>query len=150
MKKISWISLKSKSSALWKIPSREWKDKLQARRKIFVKDISEKGLVSNIYKELLKLNNKNCWLKWVQDLDRYLTKEDIQMQISIWKDAQHHMSLYMCVCVHLVTKLCSILCNPMDYSPPHSSVHGISQARILEWVAISFSRESSWPRDRLF
>ena len=36
----------------------------------------------------------------------------------------------------------------MDSSPPGSSVHGISQARILEWVAISFSRGSSWPRDR--
>ena len=38
--------------------------------------------------------------------------------------------------------------DPMDYSPPGSSVQGILQARILEWVAISFSRESSWPRDR--
>ena len=36
---------------------------------------------------------------------------------------------------------------PMDYSPPGSSVLGISQARILEWVAIPFSRASSWPRD---
>ena len=36
----------------------------------------------------------------------------------------------------------------MDYSLPDSSVHGISQARILEWVAIAFSRESSQPRDR--
>ena len=36
----------------------------------------------------------------------------------------------------------------MDCSLPGSSVHGILQARILEWVAISFSRESSWPRDR--
>ena len=35
------------------------------------------------------------------------------------------------------------LCDPMDCSPPSSSVHGISQARILEWVAISFSRGSS-------
>ena len=35
----------------------------------------------------------------------------------------------------------------MDWSPPGSSVPGISQARILEWVAIPFSRESSWPRD---
>ena len=43
---------------------------------------------------------------------------------------------------------CLILCNPMDCSPPGSSVHGISQARILVWVAISFSRGSSWPRDR--
>ena len=36
----------------------------------------------------------------------------------------------------------------MDYSPPGSSVHGILQARILEWVAIPFSRGSSQPRDR--
>ena len=36
----------------------------------------------------------------------------------------------------------------MDYRPPGFSVHGISQARTLEWVAISFSRGSSWPRDQ--
>ena len=40
------------------------------------------------------------------------------------------------------------LCDPMDCSPPGSSVHGILQARILEWVAIPFSRGSSQPRDR--
>ena len=39
------------------------------------------------------------------------------------------------------------LCDPMDCSPPGSSVHGILQARILEWVAISFSRGSSAPSD---
>ena len=38
-------------------------------------------------------------------------------------------------------------CKPMDYNLPGSSVHGIFQARILEWAAISFSRGSSWPRD---
>ena len=38
--------------------------------------------------------------------------------------------------------------DPMDYSLQDSSVHGILQARILEWVAISSSRESSWPRDQ--
>ena len=38
-------------------------------------------------------------------------------------------------------------CDPMDCSPPGSSVHGIFQARILEWVVIPFSRGSSWPRD---
>ena len=41
----------------------------------------------------------------------------------------------------------STLCNPIGYHPPGSSVHGILQARILEWVAISFSRGSSQPRD---
>ena len=38
---------------------------------------------------------------------------------------------------------CLTLCNPMDYSLPAFSVHGISQARILKWVAVSFSRGSS-------
>ena len=50
--------------------------------------------------------------------------------------------------VYLVTQSCLTLCQPMDCSPPGSSVHGISQARILVWVAISLSRGSSWPRDR--
>ena len=47
-----------------------------------------------------------------------------------------------------VAQLCPTLCNPMDCSPPGSSVHGILQARILEWVVITFSRGSSRPRDR--
>ena len=48
---------------------------------------------------------------------------------------------------YLVAKSCPALCDPMDCSLPGSSVHGISQARILEWVAITYSRRSSWPRD---
>ena len=45
-------------------------------------------------------------------------------------------------------QLCPPLCNPQDCSPPGSSVHGILQERILEWVAISFSRGSSQLRDQ--
>ena len=45
----------------------------------------------------------------------------------------------------LVAELCPTLCDPVDCSPPGFSVHGIPQTRILEWVAISFSRGSSWP-----
>ena len=45
---------------------------------------------------------------------------------------------------------CVTLRDRMDCSPPGSSVHGILQARMLEWVAISYFRESSWPRDRTF
>ena len=48
----------------------------------------------------------------------------------------------------LVTQLCPTLCHLTHYSPPGSSVHGILQARILEWVAIPFSRGSSPPRDQ--
>ena len=50
----------------------------------------------------------------------------------------------VCVCV-LVTWSCPTLCDSMDYSPPGSSVHGILQARVLEWVAIPFSKGFSWP-----
>ena len=42
------------------------------------------------------------------------------------------------------------LCNPMDCTLPGYSVHGISQTRILEWVAIAFFRGSSWPRDQIY
>ena len=48
----------------------------------------------------------------------------------------------------LVTKSCLTLSNPMDCSPPGSSVHGISQARILEWTAMPSSRGSSQPKDQ--
>ena len=48
-------------------------------------------------------------------------------------------------CMCLVAQLYPTLCDTMHCSPPGSSVHGILQARILEWVAISSSRRSSWP-----
>ena len=57
--------------------------------------------------------------------------------------------MYVCVCVYVcVIQSCSTLCNPMDSSPPGSSVHGISQARILEWVPIIFFKGSYWPKDQ--
>ena len=54
----------------------------------------------------------------------------------------------VCVCYVLLVQSCPILCDPMDWSPPGSFVHGILQARILEWVAMPFSRESFQPRDQ--
>ena len=58
--------------------------------------------------------------------------------------------LHVCVCVHahLVVQSCLTFCDPMNFSPPGSSVHGILQARILEQDAISFYRGSSKPRER--
>ena len=53
---------------------------------------------------------------------------------------------YAALC--LVTQLCPTLCYPMDCSPPRSSVHGTLQARILEWVAMPYSRGSSQTRDQ--
>ena len=54
--------------------------------------------------------------------------------------------LICCCCLIIVVSW--LFCDPMDYGLPSSSVHGIFQARLLEWLAISFSRGSSWPRDR--
>ena len=52
-------------------------------------------------------------------------------------------------CMHAnLLQLCLILCSPTDYSSPGSFVHGILQARVLEWVAMPFSRGSSQLRDR--
>ena len=55
----------------------------------------------------------------------------------------------LCAVLCLVAQSCPTLCHPMDCSPLGCSIHGILQARILEWVAISFSRGSSQPRDRI-
>ena len=57
----------------------------------------------------------------------------------------YDIDIYCCFC--LVAKSYPTLCDPMDCSLPGSSVHGASQARILEWIAISFSRGSSCPGD---
>ena len=64
-----------------------------------------------------------------------------------WETAMMYM-YSLCCCCWLVTKSCLPLCDPMEWSPPGSSVHGILQARILECVAVSFSRGSSQPRDQ--
>ena len=53
----------------------------------------------------------------------------------------------VCVCVH--AQLCLSLCDPMDCSLPGTSVHGIYKSRILVWVAISYSRGSSWELNQI-
>ena len=61
-----------------------------------------------------------------------------------------YLCLYICTCISIaisvlwsVAQLCPTLCDPMDGSPPGSSVHGIFQARVLEWGAIAFSNGCS-------
>ena len=63
---------------------------------------------------------------------------------TLLKLSQNH---FTCGCMCVVPKPCPTLCDLMDCSPPGSCVHEIFQARILEWVAISFSWLSSQPRD---
>ena len=65
----------------------------------------------------------------------------------MYESVPHHLEtnspLSLLIMKVLVTQLCLTLCDPMDCSPPGSSIHGILQARILEWVATSLSRRSS-------
>ena len=70
----------------------------------------------------------------------------IDWLIYICDKVEHSYIWYNCYCS--VNKLCPVLCNPMDCSLPYSSVHEISQARILECVAISFPRGSSQHRNQ--
>ena len=64
---------------------------------------------------------------------------------SIQKHQFSDVGVHMCVCA--VAQSCLTLCDPINYSPPDSSVCGILQVRTMEWVVISFSRGSSQPRD---
>ena len=58
------------------------------------------------------------------------------------------LSLYYVWCSSVSAQSCPALCDTTDCNPPGSSVHGIFQGRILEWVATSYSRGSSWPKNR--
>ena len=73
-----------------------------------------------------------------------LTSEPLHMLFSF--ATLNHTHMYLCMHAKSV-QLCLTLCNPLDCSPPGSSIHGILQTRILEWGAMPSSRGSSQPRD---
>ena len=79
---------------------------------------------------------KKCCLYWQLGIQH--------KKKSLWSD--EFQRLLVIYCCYLVTKLCPTFCDSMNCSPPGSTVHGVFQARILEWVAISFSRGSPQPR----
>ena len=82
-------------------------------------------------------NKKNKNLRFSRD---YENKKSESSELAVC------LCACVCVCV-LVTLSCLTFCDPVDWRPPGSSVHGILQARILEWIPISCSRGSSWPSD---
>ena len=108
------------------------------------------------------------WQMWFPVKVLFLACRDHLLTVSTWPflnvctGEREKKRESVCVCalasfeslLDYYERMCSVaksnptLCNPTDYSTPGFSVHGISQARILAWVAISFSRGSSWPRDR--
>ena len=77
----------------------------------------------------------------------YLKERRLEMWMKLWLPKNQGTFLMHLMNVPSVSQSCLILCDPMDCSPPGSSVHWISQARMLEWVAISYSRASSQLRD---
>ena len=84
-----------------------------------------------------------CLKHWIPShINEGQTERDIS---TFFADARTNVCV--CVCV-LFAQLCPSLCEPMDCRLLGSSAHGILQARILEWVAIPFSRGSSQPRDQ--
>ena len=90
-----------------------------------------------------------------EDQVEYLLIVLVYLDNHFWIYIYIYIYIYIALC-HIQVKLwrkrvaqsCPTLCDPVDCSLPGSSVHGILQARILEWVAISFSRGSSWLRDQ--
>ena len=98
--------------------------------------IGFKGMIMNETEraDFLRLWRVKQWLREVED--------SVCITAGV---CDFYFMVYSCCC--LVTKSCPTFCYPTDCSLPGSSVHGISQERILEWVAISISRGSSWPRD---
>jgi len=94
--------------------------------------------------------------KAMTNLDSVLKSKDITLSTKVHKIKAMVFSVVTYGCESwtvkkaesVVTQLYPTLCNPMDCSLSGSSIHGIFQARVLEWIAISFSRGSSRPRNR--
>ena len=98
--------------------------------------------------EKLELNFSLRWSPRVRWLLRYpRDRQENSTTLSIWKYLSNLLGGAHSEWSE-VAQSCLTLCNPVDCSLPGFSIHGIFQARILEWVTISFSRGSSRPRDR--
>ena len=117
------------------------------RKKVICKQYSDihKQLIKN--EKIFQVKNADHCIVQRREIDIWLAWELVR---EFWKrkDCEHFLGGLESGSESEVAQSYPTLCNPMDYSPSGFSVHGILQARILEWVAISFSRESSRPRDR--
>ena len=88
------------------------------------------------------------WKRFYATLPRLHCRKTYRNQVWNWEGALPTEILKEFLTCCLVTKLCLVFCDSMDCSPPGSSVHGMSQARILEWAALSYSRGSFRSRDQ--
>ena len=132
------------------VASQEWVGKINSLPYLFSLTLISCQSIP-LAKHNWKLEEKGvhqCTLYKVRPLEHRAEQwENLRSKWKISQDISCHVySAFVCVCV-LVAQLCLILCNPMDCSPPGSSVHGILQARILEWVAMPSTRGSFRPRN---
>ena len=81
---------------------------------------------------------KKYWISEIHDLSSFM--------VMLSKPLFTSCAIIVLYCIE-VAQSCPTLCDPIDSSLSGSSIHGIFQAGVLEWIAISFSRGSSWPRD---
>ena len=101
-------------------------------------------LKMSLYQYLAALHADNSWSFSDSQLCPWSRFECFTVTLCIF--CHYHNTWSESESVSLLVMLDS--CDSMDYSLPSCSAHGILEARVLEWVTISFSRESSWPRDR--
>ena len=119
------------------------------RKWLFPCSVTEVKRRNSLYnQEALFFSESCCEMKTLQKNHIYKIKCWDTPQISTEPHYASGTILALQAKIVLVTQSCLTLYNPMNCSPPGSSVHGIFQARILERVAISFSRGSSGPRNR--
>ena len=97
----------------------------------------------------LLTRSKYSHVSWNHNSHSYFTHERFDTYQHCLPILEHFLFFFFpLIVLSLVTQSDLTVCDSMDRSPPGSSVHGILQERILEWVSISFSKESSQPRDR--
>ena len=91
--------------------------------------------------QILWLQNYSPVMGWTVFLPKFICLSSTSESLRMW----HYLRIK---CESVVSQPCPTLCNTMNCTLPCSSVHGTLQARILEWVAIPFSRGSSQPRNQ--
>ena len=99
---------------------------------------------------LLKILVPSPQLYKAQTKQREIPRKKENQNCKLLRDKKGKVQLYIAFCAMSAKSLqsCPTLCDPVDYSPPGSSVHGILQARVLEWAAVPSSNGSSQPRDQ--
>ena len=106
------------------------------------------AIVHRVAKSQIWLKQLSTAHSTMNSIDREDCVKQSRSSNLVFKFLYHRHTKYSTVQLKmLVAQSHLTLCNPVDCSPPSSSVRGISQARILKWVVISFSRGPSWPRD---